>query len=342
MSPNQAGVYTAAAILICGSTLAVGLRFRARKIKQASLMSDDYLAAFSTLFVWALAIILIIGAARGTLGTHTQQNPKTGAVIVTWHEIDTSKLAGISQLLAVIALGALKLSVVMLYRRIFIGPTFRKVSLIVGITIVAWTVSFFFATLFECGRDFHLLWQSLATFKQDCGSYKTIQLAHATSDVATDLIVLTLPLPVIWKLNMSESRKLALSFIFLLGFLSTAAGTARLAIVAEDIYETTTGSRDVRGVETNAMVWSYVEVGVGVIAACLPTLKPILHRRTPESIVNSVRSKISLHSLGSASRRRGLESGLVAPKTDLDNNDFEMLAPKRSDKDANSTVTVAE
>ncbi|EHK97150.1 hypothetical protein M7I_7104 [Glarea lozoyensis 74030] len=76
-----------------------------------------------------MAIVLIIatdkliftGAARGTLGTHTLQNPNTGAVIVTWHEIDTSKLAGISQLLTIVALGVLKMSVVMLYRRIFIG-----------------------------------------------------------------------------------------------------------------------------------------------------------------------------------------------------------------------------
>ena len=34
-----------------------------------------------------------IGAARGTLGTHTLRNPKTGAIIPTWHEIDTSKVS---------------------------------------------------------------------------------------------------------------------------------------------------------------------------------------------------------------------------------------------------------
>jgi len=152
------------------------------------------------------------------------------------------------------------------------------------------------------------------------------------------VVVLALPLPVIWKLNMTGGRKVALSFIFLLGLLSTAAGTARLVIVAQDIYETTTGSRDVRGVETNAMVWSYVEVGVGVVAACLPTIRPILNRRTPESIVNSVRSKISLNSMGSASRRRGLESGLAASQTDLKDGDYEMLTPKRSNPDVNSTI----
>lgn len=41
---------------------------------------------------------------------------------------------------------------------------------------------------------------------------------------------------------------------------------------------------------------------MGVIAACLPTFKPLLSKRTVESIVNSVRSKISLNSLGSSKR----------------------------------------
>ncbi|QSZ35672.1 hypothetical protein DSL72_006794 [Monilinia vaccinii-corymbosi] len=335
MSPSQAGVYIASSILICASTIAVGLRFRARMVKQVAFKSDDYLAAFSVLFVWALGIILIVGAARGTLGTHTQLNPKTGAVIPTWHEIETSKLAGISQLLIVVALGALKLSVLMLYRRIFIGKTFNTISIILCITIVAWTVSFFFATLFECGRDFGLLWQSLKTFRQDCGKYKYIQLGHAASDVATDLLVLALPLPVIWKLHMTKDRKIGLSFIFMLGSLSTAAGTARLVIVVKDIYETTTGSRDVRGVETNAMVWSYVEVGVGVVAACLPTLRPILGSRTPESLINSVRSVVTLDSLSSSARRRAAAS----QESTAELKDYERLTRDQSNLEANSRIT---
>lgn len=94
------------------------------------------------------------------------------------------------------------------------------VSFAVLIIIVAWTVSFFFATLFECnGSHFDRLWISLQTYKQDCGKYKNIQLGHCVSDVATDLIVLSMPLPLIWKLHMRIQLKIVLSFIFLLGLL---------------------------------------------------------------------------------------------------------------------------
>lgn len=87
------------------------------------------------------------------------------------------------------------------------------------ILIALWTIAFFFATIFECGSNLGLLWQSLQTFKADCGKYKYIQLGHAASDVATDLIVLALPLSVIWTLRMTGTQKLALSLIFLLGLL---------------------------------------------------------------------------------------------------------------------------
>ena len=46
----------------------------------------------SPFYALSLLILAATGAARGTLGTHTLQNPTTGAVIVTWHEIDTSKV----------------------------------------------------------------------------------------------------------------------------------------------------------------------------------------------------------------------------------------------------------
>lgn len=94
--------------------------------------------------------------------------------------------------------------------------------------------------------------------------------------------------------------------------------------------ETTTGARDIRGKnspvflvlflfffygrlsadpalpgeETNVMVWGYVEAGVGVIAACLPTLRPLMNSRMPESIINSARSKLSLNSLKSSPPRQ--------------------------------------
>lgn len=88
------------------------------------------------------------------------------------------------------------------------------------------------------------------------------------------------------------------------------------------------------------MVWSYVEVGVGVVAACLPTLRPWLQRRTAESIVNSVRSEISLHSLGSGDKHPTPNSGGGTSKSDLESQGYEMLTPKRSNHQSNSSIRI--
>ncbi|ESZ99047.1 hypothetical protein SBOR_0581 [Sclerotinia borealis F-4128] len=302
---NQAGCYAASVILLIASTIAVGLRMTIRKIKEAKLGFDDLFISVALLLSYAQAIIIIWGTARGTVGTTTLQNPETGAIIVTHHEVEISHIAFLSQVISIVTYGLLKLSVLILFRRIFIGKIFNIVSIIAMTIVVGWSVSFFFATIFQCGTKPSWLWSSPKAVATYCADYKYIQLGHATSDVATDLLVLFIPLPIIWKLQMTMSQKLSLMCVFVLGYISTAAATARIVFIYDDLYKTTTGARNLRGEETNVMLWGYVEAGVGIIAACLPTLRPLLNSRMPESIVNSVRSKLSLASVRSRDNSKG-------------------------------------
>ena len=53
------------------------------------------------------------------------------------------------------------------------------------------------------------------------------------------------------------------------------------------------------GVVSILLFWGMMEIGVAMIAICLPTLRPILQNRSLESVVRSVRSAISLRSMGS-------------------------------------------
>ena len=47
------------------------------------------------------------------------------------------------------------------------------------------------------------------------------------------------------------------------------------------------------------MLWTSIEPTLGVIGACLPTLRPFFSGISPESVIRSIRSQISLHSLRS-------------------------------------------
>ena len=46
------------------------------------------------------------------------------------------------------------------------------------------------------------------------------------------------------------------------------------------------------------MYWTIPETCMAVVCACLPSLRPLFHGWSPESLVGSVRSAFSLHSLG--------------------------------------------
>ena len=48
------------------------------------------------------------------------------------------------------------------------------------------------------------------------------------------------------------------------------------------------------------MLWTSIEPTLGVIGACLPTLRPYFIGVSPESVIRSIRSQISLHSLRSS------------------------------------------
>ena len=68
----------------------------------------------------------------------------------------------------------------------------------------------------------------------------------------------------------------------------------------------------------NVLVWSYVEVGIGVVAACLPTLKPLFYNYSVDSIVASLCSKLSLRSINSDSRGRKHSSRVLNGPSDLE------------------------
>ena len=178
------------------------------------------------------------GAAIGSFGGHTAIDPITGADVVTLHEQnavkvgcsendaitykDTAKrhqLEFSSYLVMSLTFGIIKLSVLLLYRRLFIGSLFDFYSLTMCGVIALWSLSFFFAFAFQCGTDIANWWTSAATIEAYCDNTGALSVAFAISDVITDLMILITPLPIVWRLQMSVANKVGVTAIFLLGML---------------------------------------------------------------------------------------------------------------------------
>lgn len=99
------------------------------------------------------------------------------------------------------AFGAIKLSVIFFYRRIFRGKGFEICSKAMMAIIIAWTLSFFFSFLFGCGTNFEANWSTLEALLTECHPQHTYQQAMAVSDVLTDALILAIPIPLVRAVN---------------------------------------------------------------------------------------------------------------------------------------------
>lgn len=186
-------------------------------------------------------------------------------------------------------------------------------------------------------------------------------IGNAAVNVTTDFMVLIIPIPLVWRLQMHNSVKIMVSSVFILGllyhsllsFLCDSLLTIRSACVASILriyFMTALGhSADVSWVQGNAFIWSIVEPCVGIICACLPAIRALV-RSTFKCISSSVAdkfgssgegrpSKYGQHSTSNGYRRHNsLEAGSISlSKPRLRPDDEIMLTTTMADADADST-----
>lgn len=105
----------------------------------------------------------------------------------------------------VLGLCCVKLSFVFFYRRIFcVGgklQPFNILTAVVNSIMFLWTIGFFFAFLFACKGNFVAWWTSQATLTSECVKTVKLEYAFAVLDFLIDVIVFSLPIPVVRTLS---------------------------------------------------------------------------------------------------------------------------------------------
>lgn len=80
-----------------------------------------------------------------------------------------------------------------------------------------------------------------------------------------------------------------------------AASVTRMITFVHIGQEKDSGDDDYKYFTAPTIYWTMIESSLSIISACLPILRPLFHGHSPESIVRSVRSILSLGSLRSHS-----------------------------------------
>jgi hypothetical protein len=120
-----------------------------------------------------------------------------------------------SSLLFTVTLTSARLSILLFYRRIFVGNTFRKLLWVNFGLQAFWGIAWLFTYAFQCVPTY-LIWTVLVGQRKQCFDPKA-NFVFAISNVVMDVLVLVTPQTIIWKLQMSLRNKIAVSGIFLVG-----------------------------------------------------------------------------------------------------------------------------
>lgn len=107
-----------------------------------------------------------------------------------------------------------KISILCLFNRIFPFRWFRNSIIVLGVFIVAYSVPQMFGTIFQCVPVNHS-WTPGVVPK--CINYVAMIIACGVINIVTDFIMLGLPIPALWSLQVSSHRKWALTFMFCIG-----------------------------------------------------------------------------------------------------------------------------
>ena len=132
-----------------------------------------------------------------------------------------------------------------------------------------WLLANNLTSLFQC-RPIRAAWQK--EVPGHCLNYVAFFTGTQAPNLLLDIVVLALPVSAVSRLHMSNTKKISIAGIFLLGGLSIIIGIVRLVVLIQQDFRDITYS-------TGKCSWSVLEPALEVLSACLPTLAPVLHLR---------------------------------------------------------------
>lgn len=181
-----------------------------------------------------------------------------------------------------------KLSILHFYLTIFgLRNVFRYATYIVVAFVLSFGVGLILQAFLIC-RPFDKVWDPL--LPGTCGSSKASFLADGIVNIIIDLTMIILPMPLVWQLQMSQQRKIALTVVFGLGILYVIRSEPSRSIIlmTNDRVCTITIIRVVVAIQFDFDDFTYdiakvgivtdLETCMGIIVACLPMFPPTFNR----------------------------------------------------------------
>ncbi|KAJ5413725.1 hypothetical protein N7509_000352 [Penicillium cosmopolitanum] len=209
--------------------------------------------------------LTIVAVYLGDTGKHVDFAKSSNVITMSRAEL---KYLSLLDILYTTSIAIIKASILTMYYRIL--PTrFVEISVsVLGVIVFMWWFEGCLVTVFQC-QPIQKAW-GMSTLEGRCIDKGKWYFGAAVPNIVTDVAILTVPIYEIWRLRLPNAQKFAIASTFLLGGFVTIVSCIRARCVL-NLHE-----GDNTDFISCVWWWSVVEISIGCVCACLPTLLPVI------------------------------------------------------------------
>ncbi|KAK5988692.1 Satratoxin biosynthesis SC1 cluster 4-like protein [Cladobotryum mycophilum] len=246
--------------------VSVIIRFTIKIWRRQKLTGDDWICLSSILFFYAYCTIIL---------TFVLDWSKSGSLEKSElekypHELtDFLKMTFLIEPFTLCVLTTVKLSILWFYYKIFASTIInRKIVIGTSVACGSWFIVTIFICIFQC-VPMRKYWETHVQSPKCLNAPRRL-VGYEVTNLCLDIIILCIPVPMVWRLQLKSSKKIGVIAIFFLGGFVCLASIIRITKIwkppnINDNFDVAT-----------ALSWSTMQQGVAIICACLPTMGPIL------------------------------------------------------------------
>ncbi|UNI21123.1 hypothetical protein JDV02_007140 [Purpureocillium takamizusanense] len=256
----------------------LAIRIWNRLSRRTGLGWDDWTILVSFACTLAVQILMMLACNYG-FGKHKYHLTEENLLMAL-------KLFYIAQIFYKLTINLTKASILLLYLRIFVQKWFRiSCYSLIGI-VVAYMIATTASAIWQC-NPISGAWDKSSN--PTCISLTKNWYANAGYSIATDVLILLLPMQPLWSSKLPVNQKRALMLVFALGGFVTITSILRATTLN---FSTTSPDSTY---DITSTLWTMIEENVAIICACLPMCRIILAWVFPKAFANASSAAAGSH-----------------------------------------------
>ncbi|KAF1932823.1 uncharacterized protein M421DRAFT_416433 [Didymella exigua CBS 183.55] len=293
----------------------VGIRFFFKAtVSRMDIGYDDWCVLATLIAATPSVIITVYGTVKNGLGQDMWAlTPQEITEMLKWFYVMAT--------LYFTQVTLLKLTLIFFYIRVFPSKEVQRLLWATVVFVLLWGIAFIITAIFQC-QPIHYFWTKWdGMHNGTCLDSNAIAASNAAISIALDFWILGIPLWQLWGLKLHWKKKVAVALMFCLGTFVTIVSILRLQSLVQ-FAQTSNASWEFY----NVSVWSTIEICVGIMCACLPTLRLLLVKLFPILGGSSARSRNNYYNYGSGNELKNV-GGASQNKRSL-HNDTAISSPR--------------